>query len=161
MFSVAELLERAKSNARIESDYRLAKVLRINQSALSNYRSGRSLPNVEIVEALCALSGDDAGLMVAQVEAARAADGPVRNMWLSVAKRLAGGAQTAILSVLLAIVFVASSLMPPRAEAAVLQKLYSSTSYTSCEVALLSVGRFLLVRLRRYTGIFRFSLCFL
>lgn len=107
MFSIADLLERAKQNAHLESDYRLAKVLRINQSALSNYRAGRNLPNVEIVEALCALSGDDAGLLVAQVEAQRAADGPVRAMWLSVAKRLSAGASTAILSVLFAIGLIA------------------------------------------------------
>ena len=111
---IAELLERAKQNARIESDYRLAKVLRINQSALSNYRAGR-LPNVEILESLCALSGDDAGLMVARVEALRAADGPVRAMWLSVAKRLAGGASTAILSVVFAIALLAGSPGPARA----------------------------------------------
>lgn len=115
MFSIANLLDRAKQKSNIESDYRLAKVLRINQSALSNYRSGRSLPNVEIVEALCALSGDDAGLMVAQVEAARAAEGPVRNMWLSVAARLRGAAQTAILSVCFAIALIALPATDARA----------------------------------------------
>ena len=108
MFSVAELLERAKQKAGIESDYRLAKILRINQSALSNYRHGRTLPNAEMVEALCALSGDDAGFVVAQVEAARAAEGPVRNMWLSVAARLRGAASTAILSVCFAIALIAA-----------------------------------------------------
>jgi len=111
MFSVADLLERAKENAHLGSDYRLAKVLRINQSAISNYRAGR-LPSVEILEALCALSGDDAGLVVAQVEAARAADGPVRAMWLSVAKRLAGGASTAILSVVFAALLIAGFAPP-------------------------------------------------
>ena len=81
MFSIAQLLDSSKANARIESDYRLAKVLRINPSAISNYRTGVSLPNVEIIEALCALSGDDAGLIVAHVEAARAKPWPVRAMW--------------------------------------------------------------------------------
>lgn len=109
MFSIAELLDRAKVKGNIESDYRLAKILRINQTLISNWRHGRNLPNPEMIEALCALSGDDAGLVVAQVEAARAADGPVRAMWLSVAKRLAGGASTAILSVLFAIGFIAAS----------------------------------------------------
>lgn len=52
MFSIANLLERAKAGGNIESDYRLAKVLRINQTRLSNYRSGRSLPNVEMIEAM-------------------------------------------------------------------------------------------------------------
>lgn len=116
MFSIANLLDRAKSNANIESDYRLAKVLRINQSAISNYRAGR-LPNVEIIEALCALSGDDSGLVAAQVEAERAADGPVRAMWLNVAKRLSGGASTAILSVLFTISLIAGYSTDSRAGA--------------------------------------------
>ena len=115
MFSIANLLERAKVTAHLESDYRLAKVLRINQSALSNYRNGRNLPNVDILEALCALSGDDAGLIVAQVEAERAKEGPVKTMWLSVAKRLQGGASTAILSVLFAISLLAGYAQPVRA----------------------------------------------
>lgn len=115
MFSIADLLDRAKSNAKIESDYRLAKVLRINQSAVSNYRHGRNLPNVEMIEALCALSGDDAGLIVAQMEAHRAEAGPVRNMWLSVAKRLQGAATTAILSVCFAISLIALPATDARA----------------------------------------------
>lgn len=115
MFSIASLLDRAKVNANLESDYRLAKVLRINQSALSNYRAGRSYPNHEICEALCALSGDDAGVIVAQIEAEKAAEGPVKMMWLGVAKRLAGGAQTAILSVLFAISLIAGGAVDARA----------------------------------------------
>lgn len=115
MFSIAELLDRAKANANIESDYRLAKVLRINQTRLSNYRTGRNLPEAELVEALCALSGDDAGIVAAQVEAARAKEGPVRMMWLDVAKRLAGGATTAMLSLVFAIFLIAGSAGEARA----------------------------------------------
>ena len=155
MFSVANLLERAKQNAHLESDYRLAKVLRINQSAISNYRSGRSLPNIEILEALCALSGDDAGLIVAQMEASRAAEGPVRAMWLSVAKRLAGGASTAILSVCFAIALIAGYAEPARAaqgsdtQNAKLKCLYIVSN------AILSVSGFLMVRLRQFPGLLR------
>lgn len=144
MFSIANLLERAKQNANIESDYRLAKILRINQSAISNYRAGR-LPNVEILEALCALSGDDAGLIVAQVEADRAAEGPVRAMWLSVAKRLSGGASTAILSVLFSIVLIATPSSP--ASAAGLD--YLKAVSVKC-LYIVSIGVFVrLERLRR------------
>jgi len=154
MFSIANLLERAKENARIESDYRLAKILRINQSQLSNYRHGRSLPNAEIVEALCALSGDDAGMVAAQVEAARAADGPVRAMWLGVAKRLAGGASTAILSVVFAIALIAGYAPTARAsghpviEAAKVNSLYIVQS------TFLSVPGFLRVRLRAWAALY-------
>lgn len=155
MFSVANLLERAKAHSNLESDYRLAKVLRINQSALSNYRSGRSLPNIEILEALCALSGDDAGLIVAQMEASRAAEGPVRNMWLSVAKRLAGGASTAILSVVFAIALIAGYAEPAQAAQGQASKTAKADSLYIVSNAFLSVSTFILVRLRRYARCLR------
>ena len=148
MFSIAHLLERAKAQANIESDYRLAKVLRINQSALSNYRSGRSLPNTEILEALCALSGDDAGVIVAQVEAARAAPGPVQNMWLSVAARLQGAATTAILSVCFAIALIASPASDARAATLNAYHADKVNLLYIVSTTFLSVGQFLYVRLR-------------
>jgi hypothetical protein len=158
MFSIADLLDRAKKNAGIDSDYRLAKVLQINQTKLSNYRHGRNLPNVEMVEALCALSGDDAGLMVAQVEAARAADGPVRNMWLSVAARLRGAAQTAILSVCFAIALIAAPASDARAMTVDAAKTGQVNLLYIVSSTFLTVGEFLRVRLRRFTGLFRLCL---
>jgi hypothetical protein len=119
MFSIAGLLERAKARSNLVSDYQLAKVLRINQSKLSNYRHGRGLPNAEMIEALCALSGDDAGVIVAQVEAARATDGPVKTMWLSVAARLSGAAGSAILSLVITIGLIA----PDQAQASTTAQL--------------------------------------
>jgi len=158
MFSVANLLDRAKAKANIESDYRLAKVLRINQSAVSNYRGGR-LPSVEIIEALCALSGDDAGAVAAEVEAARAADGPVRNMWLSVAARLRGAASTAILSVCFAIALIAFPASDARAVTVDAYKTGSVNLLYIVSSTFLSVGDFLRVRLRRWSGVFRLGLC--
>jgi hypothetical protein len=155
MFSVANLLDRAKAQAGIDSDYRLSKILQINQTRLSNYRSGRSLPNVELIEALCALSGDDAGLIVAQVEAARAADGPVRNMWLSVAARLRGAAQTAILSVCFAIALIAFPASDARAVTVDAYKTGSVNLLYIVSTTILSVQHFLLVRLRRWRAVFR------
>ena len=107
MFSIANLLERAKQNANLESDYRLAKVLSINQSAISNYRVGRSWPNEKILAQLCALSGDDVGVVAAQVQAERAQSPEGKSMWMMVAARLAGRASTAFLSVVFAIALVA------------------------------------------------------
>lgn len=161
MFSIAALLERAKEKSGIDSDYRLAKVLRINQSALSNYRHGRSLPNAEMVEALCALSGDDAGLVVAQVEAARASEGPVRNMWLSVAKRLQGAATTAILSVCFAIALIAAPASNARATTVQAYKTGQVDLLYIVSTTILSVGDFLRVRLRRLRGLFWCSLALL
>lgn len=158
MFSIANLLERAKVTANLESDYRLAKVLRINQSALSNYRNGRNLPNVEILEALCALSGDDAGLIVAQVEAARASEGPVKSMWLSVAKRLAGGASTAILTVVFAISLIAGYAPSAMAGGSQAIKTRCFNGLYIVSTTILTVSVFLQVRLRHITALFRASL---
>ena len=108
MFSIANLLERAKKNANIDTDYRLAKIISINQSALGNYRAARSWPNDKILAQLCALSGDDPQLVMAQIQAERASSDEAKNLWMTMAKRLAGGASTAILSVLWAIVLIAS-----------------------------------------------------
>lgn len=52
MFSIASLLDSAKAKAGIESDYRLSKLIEINSSAVTNYRSGRSLPNEAILVAM-------------------------------------------------------------------------------------------------------------
>ena len=155
MFSIATLLDAAKAKSGLESDYRLAKVLRINQTLISNWRHGRNLPAVEMVEALCALSGDDAGLMVAQVEAARAAEGPVRNMWLSVAARLRGAAQTAILSVCFAIALIAGTPDSVRAGQLSAYKTGEVNLLYIVSITILSVGEFLRVRLRQFTGLFR------
>lgn len=117
MFSIANLLDSARAKANIESDYQLAKAIGITHQAMSAYRAGKTLPNARVIEQLCALSGADAGLTAAQVEAARAADGPVRLMWESVAKRLSGAASTAILSVVFAISLIAGYADPARASA--------------------------------------------
>lgn len=154
MFSIANLLDAAKAKANIESDYRLAKAIGITHQAMSAYRAGKTLPNAQVIDQLCALSGDDAGLIAAQVEAARAADGPVRMMWLSVAKRLQGGATTAILSVCFAISLLA--LPSDYARASTVDAHYSSKVPVVQIVlnAFLTVAHFLMVRLRQFAGFF-------
>jgi Phage related protein len=115
MFSVANLIERAKARSNIESDYRLCKIIAINQSAFGNYKAGRSLPTDKIIGQLCALSGDDVAVILAQVHEARATDSDVKNMWHLIAKRLAGGASTAILTVLFTIALIAGYAPPAQA----------------------------------------------
>lgn len=109
MISVAELLDRARSRANIESDYRLADVLGISRAAVSSYRKGKSHPDDRVLSQLCALSGDDLDIVAAEIQSMRAQSPEGRAMWLGIAKRLAGGAQTAILSVLFAICLVAAN----------------------------------------------------
>ena len=88
MFSVAAWLDEIKEKNGIESDYRLSKLIRKNQTLISNYRAGRSMPDASIVEALCNLSGDDPGLVLAEIEMLRAKDESTRNLWQQVAARL-------------------------------------------------------------------------
>ena len=115
MFSVADLLDRAKARAVIESDYRLAKVIGITHGAMTNYRTGRTLPDERVLEQLCALSGDDLAVTAAQVQAERARTSEGRAMWLMVARRLSGAATTAILSVCFAISLIALPATDARA----------------------------------------------
>jgi len=162
MFSIANLLERAKANANLESDYRLSKVLSINQSALGNYKAGRSWPNDKILAQLCALSGDDVALVAAQIQAERSQSPEGKNMWLMVAARLRGGASTAILSVVFAIGLIAGYADPARASGLNGIKTVCSNLLYIVSSTFLSVPAFLMVRLRLFTaskmaGIYRLS----
>ena len=91
MFSVAVWLDSVKAKAGISSDYGLAKLIEKNQSLITNYRAGRSMPEAEIVMKLCELSGDDPAVILAQIQAARAQDGKARSLWESIAQRLQHG----------------------------------------------------------------------
>lgn len=117
MFSIADLLDRAKARANIDTDYRLAKIISINQSALGNYRAGRSMPDERVLEQLCALSGDDVAVFAAQIQAERARTPEGKNLWSLIAARLAGGASTAFLSVLIFTGLIAATAQDARAGA--------------------------------------------
>lgn len=155
MFSIANLLDAAMSRGQIVSDYQLAKVIGITHQAMSAYRAGKTLPNAKVIAQLCALSGDDAGIVAAQVEAARAADGPVRTMWLSVAARLQGAATTAILSVCFAIALIALPASDARATTLNAYKTGQANLLYIVSITFLSVSEFLRVRLRCLPAFFR------
>lgn len=114
MISIANLLDAAKAGEGIDSDYRLAKVIGITHTVVSSYRLGKSMPNDKILSQLCALSGDDVAVVAAEIQAARAQSPEGKNMWLMIAKRLSGGASTAILTVLIAICLIATLPGPAR-----------------------------------------------
>lgn len=155
MISIAKLLDSAKAKAGIESDYRLAKVIGITHSVISGYRLAKSMPNEKILAQLCALSGDDVAVVAAEIQALRAQSPEGKNMWLMIAKRLAGGAGTAILSVLFSIALIAGIAEPAQAadreggRSARLDFIYIVSS------TFLSVASFLLVRLRFRNSTFR------
>lgn len=159
MFSIANLLDRAKAKANIDTDYRLCKVLDLNHQVISGYRAGKSLPNEKIIEQLCALSGDDAGVIAAQIQAERSKTPEAKNMWLMVAARLRGAAQTAILSVCFAIALIALPAQDARASTLNAYKTGEVNLLYIVSIAFLSVGEFLRVRLRRFAGLFRLAMC--
>lgn len=159
MFSIAELLDRAKAGAGIETDYRLAKVIGKSHQVISNYRGGKSLPEESVIEQLCALSGDDPGVIAAQIQAARSKTPEAVNMWLMVAKRLAGGASTAILSVLFSISLIAGGAVDARASGLDDAQSVKAKSLYIVSITILSVGEFLRVRLRQISGFFRLWMC--
>lgn len=109
MFLIATFLDSVKKKANIESDYRLAKVIGVTHSAVTNYRTGRTLPNERVIEQLCALSGDDACLITAEIQAARANNEPAKRMWQMIALRLAAGVPAALVSIVGAIVLIATT----------------------------------------------------
>lgn len=159
MFSIAALLDRAKAGGNIESDYRLSKVIGITHQGMTNYRMGKTLPNESVIEQLCALSGDDPGVIAAQIQAARSKTPEAVNMWLMIAKRLAGGASTAILSVLFAISLIAGGAVDARASGLNASQTEKQGSLYIVSIAILSVGEFLRVRLRQFQGLFRLWMC--
>lgn len=152
MFSIANFLDHVKARASIDSDYRLSKVIGKSHGAITNYRTGRTLPNEEVIEQLCALSGDDPDLIAAQVQAARAKDAPAKVMWSRIAARLAGGASTAILSVLFTISLIAGSASDARATGLTVLKNQAVNLLYIVSSTFLTVSCFVLVRLRSWRG---------
>lgn len=149
MFSIADFLDRAKARASIESDYRLAKVIGITHGTMSGYRSGKSMPDERVIEQLCALSGDDSMIVAAQIQSERARTNEGKAMWRMIAARLAGGAQTAILSVLISISLIASFVQDARSSALSDSSTVILSDIYIVSITILSVLVFLLVRLRQ------------
>ncbi|MFT3665559.1 DUF3693 domain-containing protein [Piscinibacter sp.] len=80
----------------ISSDYRLARFLGVTDNTVANWQHGRRRPDDETAIRLAGLAGLDAGEVVAELYAERAADGPARELWQSIAKRLHTGAAAAL-----------------------------------------------------------------
>jgi hypothetical protein len=111
---------------------------------------GRNLPNEAIIEQLCALSGDDPDLVMAQIQATRAKDAPAQVMWSRIAARLAGGASTAILSVLFTISLIAASASDARATGLTVLKTQAVNLIYIVSSTFLTVGVFLHERRHRW-----------
>lgn len=99
--NVAALLDKAKVVHRLPSDYKLALVMGVKLTTLTNYRTGKTLPDARVIQSICDLTGDDPGLLLAEVEAERAKTAEARALWLEVVQRLRSTLHAAFFAVVL------------------------------------------------------------
>lgn len=99
--NVAALLDKAKLIHRLPSDYKLALVMGVKQTTLANYRQGKTLPDARVIRLICDLTGDDAALLAAEIEAQRAPNEDARALWRQVVERLTSTMHAAVFAVLL------------------------------------------------------------
>ena len=99
---IAALLDKAQVIHKLPSDYKLALVMGISHSSLTSYRQGKTMPDARVISKLCDLTGDDAGVLLAEIEAERAKTDEARALWQQVAARLAATLHTAVFAVLTA-----------------------------------------------------------
>lgn len=98
MINIASLLDKAKVIHSLKSDYKLALVMGIQQSSLRNYRTGKTLPDERVIGKICELTGDDPGILLAQIEVQRAKTDEAKALWSDIAKRLTVAAAAGIIS---------------------------------------------------------------
>jgi hypothetical protein len=95
MLTITNLMAAAKLGAGIPSNYRLARVLDLTESAVQRWNTGRGTPDDAQALRMAELAGLDAGYVLASVRAAREKDPVLRAAWEQVAERLlaqSGGA---------------------------------------------------------------------
>lgn len=130
--NVAALLDKAKVMHRLPSDYKLAVVMGVRLTTLTNYRTGKTLPDARIIGLLCDLTGDDPALLAAEIEEQRAATPEARAIWHQVAVRLQQAAAAGVFSVLAA---CALAVGLPSGDASAKAVSADFTRYTSWNVA--------------------------
>lgn len=115
MQTTKQLIDRAKKAQGIESDYKLAHVLGITQSAITNWNSGRSHPDDAIAARLAVMAGQDPSMVIAELHAVRAKTPEVKALWLRMAHQLRHAVAAVMFTVGAAMLLIAGS--PTSAEA--------------------------------------------
>ncbi len=90
------LLDKAKVIHTLRTDYQLCKALEIPSSQMTSYRKNKTMPDIRVLAKICMLTGDDLGIVMAEVEAKRARFPEVQRAWLDVAARLSAGLISAV-----------------------------------------------------------------
>lgn len=88
MLSTIELLDLAKERQGGVTDYRIAKMLGLTPTRISNYRVGRSTPLNPVVMRLAELAGVDQLEAVASINFERAPSPEDREIWAAMLQRL-------------------------------------------------------------------------
>lgn len=96
---ISNLLDKAKVIHNLPSDYKLASIMGVRLTTLTNYRQGKTLLDARVIRLICELTGDDPALMAVQIEAQRAKTAEARGLWDLVSKRLQAAALAAIFAV--------------------------------------------------------------
>lgn len=105
MLTTRDLLAAVKTAQSIPSNYRLARLLDVPEGTVQRWNTGRNLPDDLMAARLAELAGLDVAEVVASIHAERAAEGPARDLWKSIAERLhAAGAPA--LAVILSVLFL-------------------------------------------------------
>ena len=105
MSIVATLLDKARSRKGIPTDMALAERLGRSRAVVSEWRSGSSYPDEDMIVHLAELAGDDGGEWLLAIRAVRS-EGPAKKAWMALSKRLA----TSITVVLCVIVLSGNAL---------------------------------------------------
>lgn len=149
--TVPELLDRAKKQLGVESDYRLAKVLKLHLHTVLNYRHGRTLPDEKSCIALGRAAHVDTAVLIVQMNELRAKDDETRAIWHRIAERLSATAAAAIFAVFAALISIA-----PDASAAPVSGHQNRTAATFEMLYIVSIkllsALFLFAMLARFSG---------
>ncbi|MGV7205965.1 DUF3693 domain-containing protein [Xanthomonas citri] len=100
MPSANELLDRARTGAKLPSDNALAQRLGVTRAVISNWRKGRNPMPDERIAQICALAKLDGGEWMAKIHAEAAASPAEKALWRSVLDRLSAAAAVVALLVM-------------------------------------------------------------
>lgn len=106
---IAELLDRAKHDAGIESDYALAKALGIHKARVSAYYSGKEAPNEWACLRISEITGIPLDTVIATVKAASEKDVERRAVWENYMKRLGGLAASVLITLCVTVTMLVTS----------------------------------------------------
>ena len=129
--NTAELLDAAKREKSIESDYRLSKSLGVTTQAVSQWRSGSKFPGLQHVFALADMASLPPATVLAELErerAERAGNEPQAHAWREWVEKLGGVAA----AVLVGAVLIGPG--PSKASTGAASSSIDSSAYTSSRI---------------------------